>query len=81
MMTKRPLFDGTLLYTDYLKDDFNVISIGVSGENPKEMKIDFFLWLQNNLHYSHIQDLNSFYKFSRNRKINRKKSIQYQKTN
>jgi len=36
--------DGVLLYSSYLSKGFDVISIGVSGENIKELRID--TWLQ-----------------------------------
>ena len=38
--------DGVLLYASYLKDDFNVFAIAVSGETEREIKTSHFLWLQ-----------------------------------
>jgi len=35
--------DGALLYSSYLSREFNIIAIGVSGENKKELQIDSFL--------------------------------------
>lgn len=35
--------DGALLYSSYLSKEFNVIAIGVSGENKKELQIDTYL--------------------------------------
>ncbi len=40
--------DGVLLYASYLKDNFNVVAIAVSGETSHEMKISHFLWLKGN---------------------------------
>ena len=37
--------DGALLYSSYLAKEFDVISIAVSGENDKEIKISHFLQL------------------------------------
>jgi type I restriction enzyme M protein len=48
--------DGVLLYASYLKDDFNVTAIAVSGENEREKKISSFLWLKGNYTYKNIQD-------------------------
>ena len=38
--------DGAVLYGSYLAKSFNVISIGVSGETSKGLKIDHFLFLE-----------------------------------
>lgn len=38
--------DGALLYSSYLSRDFDVISIGVSGENERELKVSHFLQLK-----------------------------------
>jgi type I restriction enzyme M protein len=38
--------DGTLLYSSYLSRDFDVLSIGVSGENQRELKVSHFLQLK-----------------------------------
>jgi type I restriction enzyme M protein len=48
--------DGVLLYADYLKKEFNVTAIAVSGQNEREVKISTFLWLKQNLTYKDIQD-------------------------
>ncbi len=48
--------DGVLLYSSYLKDDYNVTAIAVSGQNERECKISSFLWLKNNYTYKNIQD-------------------------
>jgi type I restriction-modification system DNA methylase subunit len=45
-----------LLYADYLKKEFNVTAIAVSGQNEREVKISTFLWLKQNLTYKDIQD-------------------------
>ncbi|MBU0460285.1 MAG: SAM-dependent methyltransferase, partial [Nanoarchaeota archaeon] len=38
--------DGALLYSSYLAKEFDVISIGVSGQTKKELKISHFLQLK-----------------------------------
>jgi len=38
--------DGTLLYSAYLSREFDVLSIGVSGKNDRELKISHFLQLK-----------------------------------
>ena len=48
--------DGVLLYASYLKSDFNVTAIAVSGENRKEKKISIFVWLKDHYTYTSIQD-------------------------
>lgn len=39
--------DGALLYSSYLSKEFDVISIAISGQTKKEMKISHFLQLKN----------------------------------
>lgn len=53
---KKFAVDGVLLYASYLKDDFNVTAIAISGENEREKKISSFLWLKGNYTYKNIQD-------------------------
>lgn len=48
--------DGVLLYATYLKDDFNVTAIAVSGQNKKEKKISSFIWLKNHYTYKALED-------------------------
>jgi type I restriction enzyme M protein len=48
--------DGSLWYASFLKDDFNVTAIAVSGENEKEKKISSFIWLKGNYTFIEIQD-------------------------
>lgn len=48
--------DGALLYASYLKDEFNVTAIAVSGSNHRDKKISSFLWLKGNFTYREIQD-------------------------
>lgn len=53
--------DGALLYSAFLSKQFNVISIAVSGETKKELRVSNFLQLQN-LNYSELEskDILSF---------------------
>ena len=48
--------DGALLYASYLKDDFNVIAIAVSGETQREIRTSHFLWLKGKHTYKGISD-------------------------
>jgi len=48
--------DGVLWYSSFLKNEYNVTAIAVSGENDKEKKISSFLWLKNNYTFVEIQD-------------------------
>lgn len=48
--------DGVLHYAKFLKDDFNVTAIAVSGETEKDLKISSYLWLKNNYVPRSIQD-------------------------
>lgn len=50
--------DGVLLYASYLKDDFNVMAIAVSGETEREIKISNFLWLKDKHTYKDVTDKN-----------------------
>lgn len=38
--------DGALLYSSYLSKDFDVLSIAVSGENKRELKVSHYLQLK-----------------------------------
>ena len=55
---KKYAVDGVLLYASYLKDQFNVVAIAVSGETEREIKISHFLWLKNKRIYKDISDKN-----------------------
>jgi len=48
--------DGSLLYASYLKDDFNVMAIAISGETEREMKVSHFLWLKCKHIYKDVSD-------------------------
>lgn len=48
--------DGALWYASFLKEDFNVTAIAVSGENEKEKKISSFIWLKGNYTFIEIQE-------------------------
>lgn len=48
--------DGVLLYASHLKNQFNVVAIGVSGETEREVKISHFLWLKEKRTYKDIGD-------------------------
>ncbi|MGP5537128.1 HsdM family class I SAM-dependent methyltransferase [Psychrobacter glacincola] len=50
--------DGALLYAEYLKNDFDVIAIAVSGETEREVKISNFLWLKQKETFKDVTDKN-----------------------
>lgn len=39
--------DGALYYAKYLKNEYNVIAIGISGTSKENMKVSTFYWSQN----------------------------------
>lgn len=43
--------DGALLYASYLKNEYDVIAIGVSGQEMKEIKISHYMYLKNSNNY------------------------------
>jgi len=48
--------DGVLWYASFLKDEYNVTAIAVSGENDREKKISSFLWLKENFTFIETQE-------------------------
>lgn len=38
--------DGVLYYTKYLKQEYNVIALAVSGTDTQNMKVDTFYWIK-----------------------------------
>ena len=48
--------DGSLWYASFLKKEFNVTAIAVSGENQREKKISSYLWLKENYTFKEIQE-------------------------
>ncbi len=48
--------DGALLYASYLKKEFDVTAIAVSGQIEQEKKISTFLWLKNSYQPKDIQN-------------------------
>ena len=50
--------DGALLYASYLKKEFDVVAIAVSGETEREIKISNFLWLKERETYKDVTDKN-----------------------
>ena len=51
--------DGALLYGSYLSKEFNVIAIGISGENEEEVKISTFLYIKKSPKYTDLLDENN----------------------
>jgi len=48
--------DGALRYASFLKDQFNVMAIAVSGETEREIKISHFLWIKGKHIYKDTSD-------------------------
>lgn len=48
--------DGVLWYASYLKEDYNVTAIAISGENEKEKRISSFLWLKDSYTFIETQE-------------------------
>ena len=48
--------DGVLQYADYLKKEYTVTAIAISGQNEKEKKISNFIWLKDHINYISIPD-------------------------
>ncbi len=48
--------DGVLLYASFLKKEFNVTAIAVSGETDKEKKVSTYIWLKNAYQPKYIQN-------------------------
>lgn len=57
--------DGVLNYASYLCKQYNVIAVAVSGQTEKEVLIDTFLWVKNDVTFSYLTDttLNPIKKF------------------
>jgi type I restriction-modification system DNA methylase subunit len=51
--------DGALLYGSYLSKEFNVITIGISGENEDDVKISTFLYAKKSSTYTDLLDENN----------------------
>ena len=51
--------DGALLYGGYLAKEFNVIAIGISGENEEDAKISTFLFTKKSPSYANLLDENN----------------------
>ena len=51
--------DGVLLYGSYLSKEFNVIAIGISGENESNIKVSTFLYPKNSAKYIYLLDENN----------------------
>lgn len=48
--------DGVINYMNYLKKNFDVIGIAVSGEKPEKIKVSNFLWSKKANQYVDIED-------------------------
>ena len=56
--------DGALLYSSFLSKEFDVISIAISGETERELKITHYLQLKNTNEAHHIFKDDKFLSFS-----------------
>ena len=48
--------DGVLHYAKYLKSDYNVLAIAVSGQTDSEMLVSHFYWKKGNSSYTEMSD-------------------------
>lgn len=69
--------DGALLYSSYLSKEFNVISIGASGETSQELLIDNFIQIKGektarNLNINKIYDFESYFDLLKKDKVKEK---------
>lgn len=46
--------DGVLYYSKYLKEEYNVIAVAVSGTKKDSMKVDAFYWMKGQEEYSSL---------------------------
>lgn len=46
--------DGVLYYSKYLKEEYNVVAVGVSGTKKENMKVNTFYWLKGQETYSEM---------------------------
>ena len=51
--------DGVLLYGSYLSKEFNVVAVGISGENKEDAKISTFLYIKKSPRYVDLLDENN----------------------
>lgn len=47
--------DGVLYYTKFLKEEYNVVAIAISGTTTANMKVDTFYWMKQQPEYSSIK--------------------------
>lgn len=47
--------DGVLYYAKFLKQEYNVIAIAISGTNVNNMKVDTFYWMQGQDTYTKLE--------------------------
>lgn len=53
--------DGALYYAKFLKDDYNVIAIGISGTDEKKAQLDVFYWTKGQELPQHQQKLHNIF--------------------
>lgn len=51
--------DGVLYYAKFLKQEYNVIAIAVSGTNVENMKVDTFYWVRGQNCYTKLEKANN----------------------
>lgn len=73
--------DGVLLYSSYLSKEFDVVSIGVSGESKNELQIDTYLQIKGeekarDLNIKQIYAFNGYYELLKNDDLKEKKDYE-----
>lgn len=75
--------DGVLYYAKYLKEDYNIFAIAVSGTNPKTFKSSTFFWRKKSDNYEELTKLsndllspNNYLNFIKGKAISKKYSLE-----
>lgn len=75
--------DGVLYYAKYLKEDFNIIAVAISGTKPENLKVDTFEWHKGHPDYQKVQkgkdvilEAENYIQLYKGEKIKRKFSLE-----
>lgn len=75
--------DGVLYYAKYLKDDFNVIAVAISGTKKENLKVDTFEWHKGHDTYQQVPkakdiilEVDNYLKLYNGEKIQKKFSLE-----
>lgn len=75
--------DGVLYYAKYLKEEYNVIAVAVSGTTKEKMKVNTFYWPKKVMIYSELKratdiilEPENYYKLIKGEKLQKEYSLQ-----